>query len=64
MNLHLASLSDESMRAYADIPQGRVYVAVGAHRALLAMSPDEARALATGLLNAAVEMEAQLEVAA
>lgn len=64
MNLHLATISSDSFNAYADKNVGRVYVSIAGYQAMLAMSPDEARALATGLLNAAVEMEAQAEVAA
>lgn len=64
MNLHLATISSDSFNAYADKSVGRVYVSMAGYQAMLAMSPDEARALATGLLNAAVELEAQVEVAA
>ena len=64
MNLHLATIASDSFNAYASKTSGRVYVSMAGYQALLAMSPDEARALATGLLNAAVELEAQAEVAA
>lgn len=64
MNLHLATISSDSFNAYADKSVGRVYVSMAGYKAMLAMTPDEARALATGLLNAAVEMDVQTQEAA
>lgn len=64
MNLHLATISSDSFNAYADKSVGRVYVSMAGYQAMLAMTPDEARALATGLLNAAVEMDVQTQEAA
>ena len=64
MNLHLATIASDSFNAYADKANGRVYVHMAGYQALLAMTPDEARALATGLLNAAVELAVPVQVAA
>ena len=43
----------DSFNAYAK--DGRVFVSMAGYQAMLTMTPDEARALATSLLNAVVQ---------
>lgn len=64
MNLHLATIASDSFNAYADKTSGRVFVSMAGYQALLSLTPDEARTLATGLLNAAVELAVPVQVAA
>ena len=61
MSLHLPSLDTDRMDVHAT-PDGRVHVYIGGHCALLTMSVEQARTLANGLQNAAVQATAFVPV--
>lgn len=61
MSLHLPTLDTDRMDVHAT-PDGRVHVYIGGHCALLTMSVEQARTLATGLQNAAVQATAFVPV--
>ena len=63
MSLHLPTLDTDKMEVKASY-DGRVYVFIGGHCALLTLSVEQARSLANGLQNACVELAMPVEVAA
>lgn len=61
MSLHLPTLDTDRMDVHAT-HDGRVHVYIGGHCALLTMSVEQARTLANGLQNAAVQATAFVPV--